>query len=129
GEPAVVDVVAAQDVDRDELLALAAAVESESEHPIARAIVRAAAGLNDHPQAADVQSLTGRGVRATIQGRTVSIGSPGLLAESCLDIPDALDRQLEASRQAGATVLYVTADHRVLGAIVVEDEIRSESRG
>ena len=129
GEPAVVEVVPGHGVDRDELLALAAAVESESEHPIARAIMRAAAGLGDYPHARDVTSLTGRGVRAEVDGRTVSVGSPGLLADLGLEIPVDLDGQLAAWREAGSTVLYVTDDHDLLGAIVVEDEIRPESRG
>jgi P-type Cu2+ transporter len=129
GEPAVVDVATTDGVDRDALLALAAAVESESEHPIARAIVRAADRTGDHPRARDIESLTGRGVRATVDGRTVSVGSPGLLRELGAEIPAALDQQREAWRQAGSTVLYVTSDRQVQGAIVVDDEIRSESRG
>jgi Cu2+-exporting ATPase len=129
GEPAVVEVVSGDGVDRDALLALAAAVESESEHPIARAIVQAAASPDDHPHARDVESLTGRGVRGTVDGRTVSVGSPGLLADLGLEITADIDGQLVAWREAGSTVLYVADDHQVLGAIVVEDEIRPESRG
>ena len=129
GKPAVVEVVTGDVVDRQALLSLAAAVESESEHPIARAIVQAAAGLGASPEARDVESLTGRGVRATVAGRVVSVGSPGLLADLGLKIPTALDRRLAGTRAAGSTVLYVTADSQVLGAIVVEDEIRPESRG
>ncbi len=129
GEPAVVDVATTDGVDRNALLALAAAVESESEHPIARAIVRAAAGIGDHPRARDMESLTGRGVRATVDGSSVSVGSPGLLRELGAEIPSALDRQSEVWRQAGSTVLYVTSDRQVQGAIVVDDEIRPESRG
>jgi len=136
GEPAVVSVATTDGIDgdssdgvgRDTLLGLAAAAESESEHPIARAIVRAAQGLGDQPTVRNVESLTGRGVRATVDGRTVSVGGPGLLRELGVDIPDALGRQVDARRQAGSTVLYVTSDHQVQGAIVVEDEIRPESR-
>jgi Cu2+-exporting ATPase len=137
GEPAVVSVATTDGIDgdssggvgRDTLLGLAAAVESESEHPIARAIVRAAQGLGDHPAVRNVESLTGRGVRATVDGRTVSVGGPGLLKELGVEIPRALGQQVEVRRQAGSTVLYVTSDHQVQGAIVVEDEIRPESRG
>src|SRR6188768_2879859 len=129
GQPAVVEVATTDGIDRNALLALAAAVESESEHPIARAIVRAAVGLDDQSGVRDVESLTGRGVRARVDGRTVSVGSPGLVAELGAEIPAELDRQLEARRQAGSTVLYVTSDRQVQGAIVVEDEIRPESHG
>jgi P-type Cu2+ transporter len=129
GEPAVVDIATTDGVDPDALLAMAAAVESESEHPIARAIVRAGAGLGDRPAARDVESLMGRGVQADVDGRKVSVGSPGLLRELDTDVPAGLDQQLEARRQAGSTVLYVTSDRQVQGAIVVEDEVRGESRG
>jgi P-type Cu2+ transporter len=128
GEPAVVDVAAADSIDRDALLSLAAAVESESEHPIARAIVRASAGLDDQPDARNIESLTGRGVRASVDGHTVSVGGPALLRELHTKVPAGLDRQLEARHQAGSTVLYVISDRHVAGAIVVEDEIRPESR-
>ena len=84
GEPAVVSVAtdrwydgdSSDGVGRDTLLGLAAAVESESEHPIARAIVRAAQGLGDHPTVRNVESLTGRGVRATWTAAPFRLAAP-----------------------------------------------------
>ena len=79
GEPELKDLAAAEGTDPDELLALAAAAESDSEHPLARAIVAAARGRGlPVPQASGFTSLTGRGVRATIGGRTVLVGGPAI---------------------------------------------------
>ncbi|HEU4920255.1 MAG TPA: heavy metal translocating P-type ATPase [Candidatus Limnocylindrales bacterium] len=127
GEPAVTAVVPAGEArgpDADGLLALAAAVESDSEHPLARAIVRAAAdrGLAV-PAATGFEALAGRGARASVEGRIVAVGGPRLLADGALD-PLAGTEPLAAE---GATVLHVVDDGRVVGAIGLADEIRPES--
>ncbi|RKO21644.1 cadmium-translocating P-type ATPase [Pseudarthrobacter phenanthrenivorans] len=130
GEPQLMDVAAADGVDPDELLALAAAVESDSEHPVARAIVRAARGRNlTLPAAGDFASLTGRGVRASVDGRTVHVGGPALLRELGAVEPSTLAQFTGAWMDRGAAVLHVIDDGgRVLGAVSLEDAVRAESR-
>jgi Cu2+-exporting ATPase len=127
GEPAVTG-VAAVDGDADGLLRLAGAVEADSEHPLARAIVAAARERGDLPQAGDFRSMTGRGVTAKVDGVTAAVGGPALLRELGLREPDALAGQLDQWRRRGATVLYVARDGEVLGALALEDAVRPESR-
>jgi Cu2+-exporting ATPase len=127
GEPAVTG-VAAVDGDADGLLRLAGAVEADSEHPLARAIVAAARERGDLPQAGDFRSMTGRGVTAKVDGVTAAVGGPALLRELGLREPDALAGQLDQWRRRGATVPYVARDGEVLGALALEDAVRPESR-
>ena len=119
GEPALVD---ASDPGA---LRLAAAVEGDSEHPLARAIVRGAQARNlDVPTATAFESLAGRGAQAEVDGRQVRVGGPRLLADLGLaPLPVAADWDRD-----GRTVLHVIVDGRVAGAIAVEDELRPESR-
>lgn len=129
GAPELKDVAAADGISREELLALAAAVESDSEHPVARAIVRAARqqGL-DLPQATGFTSMTGRGVRATVGGRTVHVGGPSLLKELRSTEPEALSAATRTWMDRGAAVLHVVDGNRILGAVSLEDAVREESR-
>ncbi|MGO4491180.1 copper-translocating P-type ATPase [Arthrobacter sp. 2YAF22_2] len=129
GEPELKDVAAADGVSREELLALASAVEADSEHPVARAIVRAARdqGL-DVPLATGFSSMTGRGVRATVDGRDVAVGGPALLRELGVVEPAVLAATTKAWMDRGAAVLHVLDGNRVLGAVSLEDAVREESR-
>jgi len=121
GQPALVAVSAA---DESELLRLAASVEADSEHPLARAIVAGAKARGIEPMAsAGFESLAGRGARATVDGQVVAIGGPRLLA----DLGIEPDPATEAWGRDGRTVLHVVADGQLLGALAVEDEIRPES--
>jgi len=120
--------VAAADGDRDRLLLTAAAVEADSEHPLARAIVSAAEEHGTPPAARDFRSRTGRGVEAVVDGRAVAVGGPALLRERGLGVPPALEEDVAAWRGRGASVLYVVEEGRVTGALALEDEIRPESR-
>ena len=135
GHPAVVGVVPADPADTaDQILATAAAVESSSEHPLARAIVEAASrrGLTV-PPVSDFSADIGSGVRARVEmsgdGHTgshdVAVGGPGMLAD--LDL-DGHEVDTDDWSRHGYTVLYVVADRHVRGAISLTDEIRPQSR-
>ena len=120
GEPVLADV--SGDV---EALRLAAAVEADSEHPLARAIVDGAKarGLSI-PTATAFEALPGRGARAKVGGHEVAVGGPRLLAElSLAPLPVAADWDGQ-----GRTVLHLVVDGHVAGAIAVEDEVRPESK-
>ncbi|PXY22188.1 copper-translocating P-type ATPase [Prauserella muralis] len=121
--------VAAVDGDEDGLVALAAAVESDSEHPLARAIVADAAQRGvTVPAAGTFRAMTGRGVEATIDGRQVSVGGPALLRESGVRIPEELGERVAAWQSRGSAVLYVLSGEGMLGALALEDQVRAESR-
>lgn len=124
GEPAV-DHIAGVDRTEDEVLALAAAAEADSEHPLARAIVAAARQRElVIPPATQFRASAAVGVTATVGGRTVAVGGPHLLTEHDLS-------PLPASRpwaEDGATVLHVLVDGQLAGALALADEIRPESR-
>ncbi len=128
GQPALAAVVAVDGTTEDEVLALAASVETDSEHPLARAIVT---GVEERsvqvPVARDFESLAGRGARADVDGRTVHVGGPRLLEELGLEVDPSLAERTSAWAEDGRTVLHVVADGRVVGALAVEDEIRPES--
>jgi Cu2+-exporting ATPase len=129
GEPTVSG-VAAVDGDEDRLLRLAAVVEADSEHPLARAIVAAARtqAAGEPPTAGDFRSMTGRGVQARVEGATVAVGGPALLRELQVAEPEGLAEQVGTWKQRGATVLYVAREDKVLGALSLEDAVRPESR-
>ncbi|RHW44343.1 heavy metal translocating P-type ATPase [Dermacoccus abyssi] len=125
GEPTVTAIQAFEGRDDDEVLALAAAAESDSEHPLARAIVSAARAHElEVPRAGDFSSSPAVGVRAIVDGKTVEVGGPHLLEQHGLDeLPVA-----DAWREEGAIILHVVADGAVIGALRLADEIRPESR-
>jgi Cu2+-exporting ATPase len=128
GEPVLADVVAASGNDEDGVLGLAAAVEADSEHPLAKAIVEGARSRNvAAPHASDFEALAGRGARATVDGAVTQVGGPRLLAELELKLPGEVQDRTRGWEAAGQTVMYVVRDDSVLGAIGVEDEIRPES--
>ena len=132
GAHAVTGVAATVGVTEGELLALAAAAEADSEHPVARAIVAAAAA---HPEASRRQiratgfsAASGRGVRATVDGAEILVGGPNMLREFNLTTPAELTDTTSAWTGRGAGVLHIVRDGQIIGAVAVEDKIRPESR-
>ena len=130
GQPAVIDLAAVDDTDagRRRLLAFAGAVEADSEHPLARAIVTAAKDAGATAVASDFRSLTGRGVQATVEGQKVAVGGPALLRETGAQVPTELAGRTTPWSERGAAVLYVVADGEVIGALALADEVRPESK-
>jgi Cu2+-exporting ATPase len=128
GEPAVVAVLPVAGVTDAELLGAAGAAESDSEHPLARAIVTTARAAGDIPEATGFRSLTGRGVRATVEGRDVAVGGPAMLRKLDLAAPAELAEPSAVWAARGASMLHVVRDGHVLGALALADEIRPESR-
>jgi Cu2+-exporting ATPase len=120
--------VMAVDGDEDRLLAIAGAVETDSEHPLARAIVTAARERGDLVSASDFKAMSGRGVEATVDGSRVAVGGPALLREQNTDVPESVEDAVAGWRRRGAAVLYVTQDGAIVGAVSLEDEVRTESR-
>lgn len=120
--------VASLDGDDDRVLALAGAVESDSEHPLARAIRTAAAERGEIPVASGFQSMSGRGVEASVDGTKVAVGGPALLKQQRVEVPARLNEATVHWKSRGAAVLYVVRGGEVVGAIALEDEVRPESR-
>jgi len=127
GEHAVIGVAGATGSD-DEVLRIAGGVESDSEHPLARAIVAAARDRGAVATATDFRSLTGRGVEATVDGTPYALGGPALLRERGLTVPEELADRVDEWESRGAAVLHLVADDAIVGSIALEDEIRPEAR-
>jgi len=128
GQHVVVGVAGAGGLDEAEVLRLAGGVESDSEHPLAKAIVAAAKQKGDVAPATGFRSLTGRGVEASIDGTAYAVGGPALLRERGLDVPSELAGSVDEWRQRGAAVLYLVRDYEVIGVLGLEDEVRPEAR-
>nr|WP_204355048.1 heavy metal translocating P-type ATPase [Bradymonas sediminis] len=131
GTPRVTTVAPHDGVDASELLAVAAAVESLSDHPLAAAVVRHAQDELGPAQyeARDLQSITGRGVRARIDGEEVLVGKAALFAEvDGADLPDTLRETVHNLEAAGQTTMIVRLKDRYLGAVGLMDTPRASAK-
>lgn len=134
GEHRVVDVRTVDGVLPDDALRLAAALEHDAEHPVARAIVRSAAERKlSLPVATEFTSMPGRGVRATVEGHRLAGGGPNLLASFGIEAPDELQRFANEAASRGQGVVYLVEERapgaqgpsRVRAAFAVADAIPS----
>jgi Cu+-exporting ATPase len=127
GQPALTDVITRSDIGEDELLRLAASAERASEHPLAAAVV---AGARSRElilgEPAQFDSLTGNGVRATVAGRRVLIGTPALMREAGIDA-SALAADADRLSAEGRTPLLVAIDGKAAGVLAVADTLKEES--
>jgi len=126
GRFGVSDIVPLVRHDEDELLRLAASLESQSEHPIAQGIV-AEANQREiaFPVPRDFRAIPGKGAQAAVNGRNVRVVSPGYLIENDLQVDNATISEIAGQ---GKTVVYVLLEDEVIGAIAMADIIRPESR-
>ena len=124
----VVTGVAGDGIANDEVLRLAGGVELDSEHPLARAIVAAARERGDPAAASEFRAITGRGVEAVIDGHRFAVGGPVLLRERSLNVPGSIHAHVDKWTGRGAAVLYLVRDDEIIGALALEDKIRTEAR-
>nr|WP_090623337.1 copper-translocating P-type ATPase [Natrinema salaciae] len=128
GEHGVVDVATVAGTDEEDALALAAAVEGDSEHMIARAVREAAAERRiTVPDATGFEAMKGRGVRAQVAGEDVHVGGPNLLSHLEADVPSPLRRFADTAGEHGRTVVYVVREGEPIAAVAMADVIREES--
>jgi Cu2+-exporting ATPase len=129
GEFRVVQLSVAEGSSENELLGIAAGVESESEHPIARGIVKTAEEKGIEVPAADsFRALTGKGVAATVDGTEYHMGGPALLEAEDAEVPPTLREAAEAAADRGQAAIYLVRDGQALAVFAVADAIREESR-
>lgn len=128
GEPKVTDILPAEGVAEDELLALAYALERRSEHPLARAILQHAEQRHIPAQeVTDFQAMPGNGLRAAaVDGRTLCGGNLAFI-ERAAQVPEPMRAQADKLAQAGKTPMFFSAGGRLLGVIAVADVIKPDS--
>jgi P-type Cu2+ transporter len=129
GEFRVVDLAVTEGVAEEEALRIAAAVESESQHPIARGIVTTAQDREIEVPAPDgFRSITGKGVAATVNGTEYHMGGPRLLEAEAAEVPDPLRTAADRASARGQAAIYLLEDGKALGVFAVADAVREESR-
>jgi Cu+-exporting ATPase len=129
GKPSVVGVTTAEGVDEDELLRLAAAVESQSEHPLARAVVdKAKSGELDLPEINDFESTTGGGVQAKVDDQLVRVGKREFIESEGVSVSEELSDEADRLQGEAKTVIWVARGDSLLGMMAVADPIKETSK-
>ncbi|MFO7641611.1 MAG: copper-translocating P-type ATPase [Candidatus Competibacteraceae bacterium] len=129
GEFRVVEMVVAEGTSEEEALRIAAGVESESEHPIARGIVKTAEDRKlEVPSADGFRAVTGKGVAASVGGTDYHVGGPALLEAENGQVPESLRKAAEAAASRGQASIYLLRNGKALAVFAVADAIREESR-
>ncbi|WP_030007969.1 heavy metal translocating P-type ATPase [Picosynechococcus sp. NKBG042902] len=124
-----VQAITTDGMENDQALAIAAALENPSEHPLAQAIVGAAkADQLDFPQMQNFQTITGQGVEGTIDGQTYRVGRPEWVKESNLSFPDSLQQALDKADNRGESAVVLMTDDRVIAVISMADQVRESAR-
>ncbi|MCF8466259.1 MAG: heavy metal translocating P-type ATPase [Sneathiella sp.] len=128
GRPKLTDVITVGDVNENDLLIVAAALEKGSEHPLAEAIVSGAKDRNiDIPDAVDFNAVTGKGVEGRVSGKSVALGNRAMMDHLSLDV-SALEKQAADLQREGKTAMYVALDGCVSGLVAVADPIKETTK-
>jgi Cu+-exporting ATPase len=128
GRPKLTECVAAAGFSEQDVLRLAAAVERQSEHPLARAVVGGAQERQiDLPDVAGFESVTGGGIRGTVEGKHVLVGNLALLAEHKEAVEPSHVRRADELRIRGSTVVFVAVDGRFAGLLAVTDPVKAST--
>ena len=131
GKPSVTDIITTEGTDESHLLAIAAAVEKSSEHPLAKAIVDIAteklAGDNVIPKASDFQSTTGGGVTATVFYKTIKIGKKAFLTDQGIKIPENLELRANELPNQAKSLVWVAENDVTIGLLAISDAIKPTS--
>ena len=129
GSHRVIEIVATGGVGSDEALSLAAAVERDSEHPIAQALVKSAEdkGLRLLPSS-DFEAAAGKGVEANVSGRRLAVGGPAMLRDHNIDLDNDIKRAVARFEESGQAAIFLSEGHRILAAFAVADQVRPESK-
>jgi Cu+-exporting ATPase len=124
GRPRLTDIVAVDGREESEVLALAAALEAVSEHPLAHAVLEGARqrGIRT-PLASDFQSVTGQGVRGRVDGQSIHLGNEAMMGER--EIPQRLAEKVAALRGEAKTLLFLAVDDHLIGMIAVQDPLKA----
>ncbi|MGD8728577.1 MAG: heavy metal translocating P-type ATPase [Gemmatimonadota bacterium] len=129
GEFGVVTVATAEGTSREDALRLAAGVEQDSEHTIARGIVEAARQEEvEVPSVRDFEAIAGHGVVATVEGRKLHVGGPALIRRLEAELPDPVRETGEQSEAKGQTTVYLIEDRHAIAVFGLADKVREESR-
>src|SRR5438874_12794772 len=129
GKPEVVSQIGANNVSERDLLRIAASVESQSEHPLARAIVESAKKEKiELGNVTDFQSTTGGGVAGNLDGQTILIGKEKFLADSNVRFPEELTKEVHRLQERAETTVWVAANGKAVGVLEIADPIKPTSR-
>ena len=126
GKPEVDDVIA-YGISEDELIALAASVEQNSNHPIAKAIVRKAEGM-ELMNTVEFENITGKGIKAKIDDKTVLAGNKALIESNAIDIPDDVLKTYDDLENQSKTIILLAVDMSVCGILSLSDKVKSNSK-
>ncbi len=125
GRPAVTDIFVVHTAAEDEVLAIAAAVEAHSEHPLAEAVLsRAGRTAGQDMTVTDFEALPGAGVTASVDGRAAIVGSARLLTERGASIPDNLRENADTLAEQGKTLMFVAVDGECVGVLAIQDPVK-----